>query len=157
MRLGSVIYVLLTTFCLYMFCRIQMLKRHFSHESYYLQLMELFHDVTYRTELGQLLDLTSQPMDKPSELARYVGFVVGFFLSWYVYIYTSSCNRWVACGFESLYRTLIAFSLCSIFRGVVWLNVRAEARFLLTLTHGIVSELVLSHSKIIYSFVYFGP
>ncbi|CAN0540836.1 unnamed protein product, partial [Ectocarpus sp. 8 AP-2014] len=42
-----------------------MLKRHFAHENYYLQLVELFHDVTYRTEMGQLLDLTSQPMDAP--------------------------------------------------------------------------------------------
>ncbi|CAM9169892.1 unnamed protein product, partial [Ectocarpus sp. 12 AP-2014] len=43
----------------------KMLKRHFAHENYYLQLVELFHDVTYRTEMGQLLDLTSQPMDAP--------------------------------------------------------------------------------------------
>lgn len=47
-----------------------MLKRHFAHEDYYLQLVELFHDVTYRTEMGQLLDLTSQPMDGPSDLTR---------------------------------------------------------------------------------------
>lgn len=47
-----------------------MLKRHFAHEDYYLQLVELFHDVTYRTEMGQLLDLTSQPMDAPSDLTR---------------------------------------------------------------------------------------
>lgn len=49
-----------------------MLKRHFAHEEYYLQLVELFHDVTYRTEMGQLLDLTSQPMDAPSDLTRRV-------------------------------------------------------------------------------------
>ncbi|CAM9751119.1 unnamed protein product [Scytosiphon promiscuus] len=49
----------------------KMLKRHFAHESYYLQLVELFHDVTYRTEMGQLLDLTSQPMDAPSDLTRF--------------------------------------------------------------------------------------
>lgn len=47
-----------------------MLKRHFAHEDYYLQLVELFHDVTYRTEMGQLLDLTSQPMDGPADLTR---------------------------------------------------------------------------------------
>ncbi|CAN0143490.1 unnamed protein product [Ascophyllum nodosum] len=49
----------------------KMLKRHFAHEDYYLQLVELFHDVTYRTEMGQLLDLTSQPMDAPSDLTRF--------------------------------------------------------------------------------------
>lgn len=47
-----------------------MLKRHFSHEDYYVQLVELFLDITYRTEMGQLLDLTSQPMDGPSDLNR---------------------------------------------------------------------------------------
>ncbi|CAN0232238.1 unnamed protein product, partial [Ectocarpus sp. 4 AP-2014] len=47
----------------------KMLKRHFAHENYYLQLVELFHDVTYRTEMGQLLDLTSQPMDAPHDCA----------------------------------------------------------------------------------------
>lgn len=49
---------------------LQMLKRHFEHEDYYVQLVELFHDVTYRTEMGQLLDLTSQPMDGPSDPTR---------------------------------------------------------------------------------------
>ncbi|KAG5185375.1 farnesyl pyrophosphate synthase, partial [Tribonema minus] len=49
----------------------RVLRRHFSQESYYLQLVELFHDVTYRTEMGQLLDLTSQPLDKPPDFARF--------------------------------------------------------------------------------------
>ncbi|KAG5176778.1 farnesyl pyrophosphate synthase [Tribonema minus] len=49
----------------------KVLNRHFSQESYYLQLMELFHDVTYRTEMGQLLDLTSQPLDKPPDFTRF--------------------------------------------------------------------------------------
>lgn len=37
-----------------------MLKEHFSHEDYYLQLVELFLQVIQQTEFGQLLDLTSQ-------------------------------------------------------------------------------------------------
>jgi len=37
-----------------------MLKKHFSHEEYYLQLVELFIQVIQQTEFGQLLDLTSQ-------------------------------------------------------------------------------------------------
>ncbi|CAM9195584.1 unnamed protein product [Chrysoparadoxa australica] len=48
----------------------QVLRRHFAGESYYLQLVELFHDCVFRTEMGQLLDLTSQPMDGPADLAR---------------------------------------------------------------------------------------
>lgn len=47
------------------------LNRHFAHEPYYLQLVELFHDTTYRTEMGQLLDLTSQPLDKPPDFTRF--------------------------------------------------------------------------------------
>jgi len=37
----------------------RILKKHFSTESYYGDLLNLFHDVTYQTEVGQLLDLTS--------------------------------------------------------------------------------------------------
>jgi hypothetical protein len=39
------------------------LKNHFGDETYYLDLVELFLDVIQKTEVGQLLDLTSQPMD----------------------------------------------------------------------------------------------
>ena len=37
------------------------LKSHFGKTPHYVQLLELFIDVTWQTELGQLLDLTSQP------------------------------------------------------------------------------------------------
>lgn len=36
-----------------------LLKKYFKKESYYVDLLELFHDVTFQTELGQLLDLTT--------------------------------------------------------------------------------------------------
>lgn len=42
----------------------ELLKRHFRSESYYIDLIELFHDVTFQTELGQLLDLITAPEDK---------------------------------------------------------------------------------------------
>jgi farnesyl diphosphate synthase len=42
-----------------------MLKRHCRNKPYYVDLLELFHEVTYQTELGQLLDLTSL---KPGQL-----------------------------------------------------------------------------------------
>ncbi|CCC68917.1 hypothetical protein NCAS_0B08330 [Naumovozyma castellii] len=41
-----------------------LLKKHFRNESYYVDLLELFHDVTFQTELGQLLDLITAPEDK---------------------------------------------------------------------------------------------
>jgi len=36
-----------------------MLKKHFRHQPYYAELVDLFHETAYQTELGQLLDLTS--------------------------------------------------------------------------------------------------
>eukprot|EP01114_Cavostelium_apophysatum_P011156 TRINITY_DN2534_c0_g1_i1.p2 TRINITY_DN2534_c0_g1~~TRINITY_DN2534_c0_g1_i1.p2 ORF type:complete len:407 (+),score=118.85 TRINITY_DN2534_c0_g1_i1:54-1223(+) len=37
----------------------RILKKHFSTEPYYVDLLNLFHDTTYQTEIGQLLDLIS--------------------------------------------------------------------------------------------------
>jgi farnesyl diphosphate synthase len=48
---------LLESFCL------EILKKHFGHEVYYGDLLELVLDVIQKTEFGQLLDLTSQPLD----------------------------------------------------------------------------------------------
>ncbi|CAG8505781.1 4655_t:CDS:10 [Ambispora gerdemannii] len=39
------------------------LKKHFRNEPYYIDLIELFHETTFQTELGQLLDLTTAPED----------------------------------------------------------------------------------------------
>lgn len=39
------------------------IKQHFKQEIYYIRLLELFLEVTQKTEFGQLLDLTSQPKD----------------------------------------------------------------------------------------------
>ena len=38
------------------------LKKYFKGSSRYVQILDLFHEVTYQTELGQLLDLTTQPL-----------------------------------------------------------------------------------------------
>jgi farnesyl diphosphate synthase len=40
-----------------------LLKKYFKQETYYVDLLELFHDVTFQTELGQLLDLITAPED----------------------------------------------------------------------------------------------
>ncbi|CDR41679.1 CYFA0S07e04962g1_1 [Cyberlindnera fabianii] len=40
-----------------------LLKKYFKSESYYVDLLELFHEVTFQTELGQLLDLITAPED----------------------------------------------------------------------------------------------
>lgn len=36
-----------------------LLKKHFRQEPYYVDLLDLFHEVTFQTELGQLLDLVT--------------------------------------------------------------------------------------------------
>ncbi|GAA5957022.1 hypothetical protein JCM3765_005383 [Sporobolomyces pararoseus] len=40
-----------------------LLKKHFRQEKYYVDLMELFHETTFQTELGQLIDLITAPED----------------------------------------------------------------------------------------------
>ncbi|CAK5275863.1 unnamed protein product, partial [Mycena citricolor] len=40
-----------------------LLKKHFRSEPYYVDLLELFHDTTFQTELGQLIDLITAPED----------------------------------------------------------------------------------------------
>lgn len=52
-------------------CVYIILKRYFNQESYYPQLVDLFLETTRQTELGQLLDLTSQPQDSPIDLNRF--------------------------------------------------------------------------------------
>lgn len=40
-----------------------LLKKHFRKMPYYVGLIELFHDTTFQTELGQLIDLITAPED----------------------------------------------------------------------------------------------
>jgi len=41
-----------------------LLKKYFRQEKYYVDLIELFHEVTFKTEVGQLMDLLTAPEDK---------------------------------------------------------------------------------------------
>ncbi|ORY74831.1 hypothetical protein BCR37DRAFT_384252 [Protomyces lactucae-debilis] len=41
-----------------------LLKKHFRQDKHYVDLLELFHEVTFQTELGQMLDLLTAPEDK---------------------------------------------------------------------------------------------
>jgi farnesyl diphosphate synthase len=52
-------------------CVYKILKRYFGREAYYTQLVDLFIEVSRQTELGQLLDLTSQPQDGIIDLERF--------------------------------------------------------------------------------------
>ncbi|KAF8203335.1 isoprenoid synthase domain-containing protein, partial [Pholiota molesta] len=42
----------------------RLLKVHFRSESYYADLLDVFHETTYQTEMGQLVDLITAPEDK---------------------------------------------------------------------------------------------
>ena len=52
-------------------CVFKILKRYFGAETFYSQLVDLFIEVTRQTELGQLLDLTSQPLGGTVDLSRF--------------------------------------------------------------------------------------
>lgn len=41
-----------------------LIKAHFRSEPFYIDLVDLFHETTYRTEMGQLIDLITAPEDK---------------------------------------------------------------------------------------------
>lgn len=43
-----------------------LLSKYFRQESYYIDLLDLFHEITFKTELGQLLDLITAPAQSPS-------------------------------------------------------------------------------------------
>ena len=42
----------------------RLLKVHFRGEVFYADLLDLFHETTYQTEMGQLVDLITAPEDK---------------------------------------------------------------------------------------------
>lgn len=52
-------------------CVYKILKRYFGKEACYSQLVDLFLEVTRQTEFGQLLDLTSQPLNGDIDLDRF--------------------------------------------------------------------------------------
>lgn len=39
----------------------RLIKKYFRSESYYVEILDLFHEVTFQTELGQLMDLITAP------------------------------------------------------------------------------------------------
>ena len=41
-----------------------LLKKHFRGESYYVDVLELFLETTFQTEMGQLIDLITAPEDE---------------------------------------------------------------------------------------------
>jgi len=67
-RLGEVRLVAINDSFILESCVYKILKRYFGTEPYYVQLVDLFLEVTRQTEIGQLLDLTSQPQEGAGEI-----------------------------------------------------------------------------------------
>lgn len=65
-----------------------LLKRHFRQEPYYVELLDLFHEVTFQTELGQLLDLVTSD-EEHVDLSKYTLakhlFIVRFKTAYYLF------------------------------------------------------------------------
>lgn len=49
----------------------RVLRRYFRSHPRYIDMVDLFHEVSYQTELGQLLDLTSQPTGDKVDLSLF--------------------------------------------------------------------------------------
>lgn len=63
-----------------------LLRKHFRHEKCYVDLLELFHDITFKTELGQTCDLLTAPEDHVDlanfSMEKYT-FIVVYKTAWY--------------------------------------------------------------------------
>ncbi|KAG0697823.1 farnesyl-pyrophosphate synthetase [Suillus ampliporus] len=80
------------------------LKSHFRRESYYVDLLELFHQVTYKTEMGQLVDQITAP-DGNIDLRKYTlpkhTFIVRYKTAYYSYLGVALAMR--MCGVPDVY------------------------------------------------------
>lgn len=76
-----------------------LLKKYFRSETYYVDLLELFHEVTFQTELGQLLDLITAPEDDV-DLSRFSlakhSFIVRFKTAYYSFYLPVALAMYVA-------------------------------------------------------------
>ncbi|CAD6631042.1 HN1_G0006360.mRNA.1.CDS.1 [Saccharomyces cerevisiae] len=77
----------------------KLLKSHFRNEKYYIDITELFHEVTFQTELGQLMDLITAPEDKV-DLSKFSlkkhSFIVTFKTAYYSFYLPVALAMYVA-------------------------------------------------------------
>lgn len=77
-----------------------LLKRHFRQDSYYVDLLDLFHEVTFQTELGQLLDLVTAD-EEHVDLSKFSldkhSFIVIFKTAYYSFYLPVALSMYV-CG-----------------------------------------------------------
>ena len=76
-----------------------LLRTHFKSEPYYVQLYELFHETTFRTTHGQLLDVITAPIGtvdlKRYTLERYMR-IVTYKTAFYSFYLPIACGMLVA-------------------------------------------------------------
>ncbi|KAH7886779.1 isoprenoid synthase domain-containing protein [Phlebopus sp. FC_14] len=82
-----------------------LLKKYFRSEPYYVHLLELFHDTTYQTEMGQLVDLITAPEDHV-DLSKFSidkhAFIVQYKTAYYSF-YLSVALAMRVCGVPESY------------------------------------------------------
>jgi farnesyl diphosphate synthase len=68
-----------------------LLKLYFRDQAYYLNLLEIFHDVTYKTEMGQLVDVITAP-EGVVDLGRFSldKYVLFLNCQWFLFACTSN-------------------------------------------------------------------
>ncbi|KAG6907602.1 hypothetical protein DXG01_008220 [Tephrocybe rancida] len=88
----------------------QLLRSHFRKESYYVDLVELFNDIAYKTEMGQLTDMVTAPPDVV-DLARFslerYSVIVRFKTAYYSFHLPVAAAMYM-CHIPETYTTLLA-------------------------------------------------
>ncbi|KAF9232235.1 isoprenoid synthase domain-containing protein, partial [Melanogaster broomeanus] len=78
-------------------------KKYFRSETYYVHLLELFHETTYQTEMGQLVDLiTALDVDLTKFSLEKHAFIVQYKMSYYSF-YLSVALAMRVCGVPETY------------------------------------------------------
>ncbi|CEG43511.1 farnesyl pyrophosphate synthetase [Plasmopara halstedii] len=86
----------------------QIFKKKFRSEPFYSDLVDTFHDVVFHTEIGQLLDLTSQPLNAELDLdrftvERYRQIVINK-TAYYTFYLSTACAMFLN-GFKTIFLT----------------------------------------------------
>ncbi|GAX81541.1 hypothetical protein CEUSTIGMA_g8969.t1 [Chlamydomonas eustigma] len=80
-------------------CIYRIIKKHFAGHAAYMDIMDLFHEVTYQTSIGQLLDLTTAPIGSVDlskyTLDNYMG-IVTYKTAYYSFYMPVACGMILA-------------------------------------------------------------
>ena len=95
----------------------ELIRKRFRGRPSYVSLLELFHEVTLQTEIGQLLDLTSQPIDGTPDLQRFTpsrhAMIVKYKTAFYSFYLPVACGM-ILSGIDSAEAFRKAKEICCI-------------------------------------------